>query len=92
MSWHLYILRCSDGSLYTGITNNVERRLSAHNGGKGSKAIHGRLPAAVVYRESFHSKGKALSREIEIKSWTRAGKLALIGGKTGAAETNSRRR
>ena len=92
MTWHLYILRCADGSLYTGITNNVERRLAAHNGKKGSRATRGRLPAAVVYSERFRSKGKALSREIEIKSWTRAGKLALIGGKTGATKENPRRR
>jgi putative endonuclease len=76
--WYLYILRCRDKSLYTGITTNIERRLREHNAKKGSRAIRGRLPAKVVYREKHRSHSKALSREATIKSWTRSEKLVLI--------------
>ena len=78
MGWLLYILRCEDGSLYTGVTVDLEKRLAKHNAGKGSKAVRGRLPVRVVYRENHKSRGTALSREAEIKSWPRAKKLGLI--------------
>jgi len=77
-NWFLYILKCGDDSLYTGITNNVEKRLEAHNSGKGAKYTRGRLPLEIVYKEVLASKSDALKREIEVKSLTRQEKERLI--------------
>jgi putative endonuclease len=77
MVWYVYLIRCADESLYTGITTDVERRLKEHNSGKGSKAVRGRLPARLVHREIFSSRAKALKREAEIKKWPRKKKLEL---------------
>lgn len=79
--WHLYILRCGDGSLYTGITTDVERRLEEHRSGKGAKYTRGRAPLELVYREACESHSHALKREYEIKSMKREKKEALICGK-----------
>ena len=78
---YTYILRCGDGTLYTGWTNDLERRLAAHNAGKGSKYTRSRLPVELVYHESFDTKEEAMRREWAIKQMTRAEKLALIGRK-----------
>jgi putative endonuclease len=77
-TWHVYILRCRDGSLYTGYTNDLDARLSAHNAGKGAKYTASRRPVQVVYTESAGSKSAAMRREIQIKRWTKAKKDALI--------------
>ena len=74
----VYILKCSDGSLYTGITNNPERRLKAHNAGTASKYTRVRRPVEFVYIEKAPDKSAALRREIEIKKLSRSEKLALI--------------
>lgn len=74
----VYILQCGDGSLYTGITNNLEKRLDAHESGKGAKYTRGRGPFTVVYTEDHDSKGEALKAEIAIKAMQRSEKLALI--------------
>ena len=76
--YYVYILRCADGTLYTGTTNDVEKRAAAHNAGRGAKYTKPRLPVAVVYREETGDKGAALRRELEIKRLTRAEKLDLI--------------
>lgn len=76
--WKLYILRCGDGSLYTGITNNLEKRLEAHRAGKGAKYTRGRGPLELVYREDCADHSAALKREIEIKALPREEKLKLI--------------
>lgn len=76
--WYLYILRCGDGSLYTGITTDVARRLDAHSSGKGAKYTRGRGPLTLVYRETCGSHGQALRRELEIKALSREEKLLLI--------------
>lgn len=76
--WWVYILRCRDGSLYTGITNNLPRRLAAHRLGKGSSYVRSRLPARLVYREPQGDRGAALRREMAIKRLQRAEKLALV--------------
>ena len=77
--WTVYILRCDDGSLYTGVTNNLERRLDEHRGSaRGAKYFHGRLPLEVVFAEGGHSRSSACRREAEIKKLPRHGKLALI--------------
>ncbi len=76
-TWLLYMLQCGDGTLYTGITDNLERRLSAHRTGKGAKYTRGRGPLALVYREECTSHSQALRREIEIKKLSRREKLQL---------------
>ena len=76
--WYLYILRCGDGTLYTGITTDVEKRLEAHRSGKGAKYTRGRGPLALRYRETLPDKGAALKREYAIKQLSRREKLALI--------------
>ena len=75
---YTYIVRCSDGTLYTGWTTNVERRVRKHNSGKGAKYTRSRLPVTVVWREAQPNKGAALRREAAIKRLRRADKLALI--------------
>ena len=78
MANYAYILECSDGTLYTGYTNNIEKRLSVHNSGKGAKYTRSRLPVRVVYFEEYETKQEAQRREYEIKQMTRAQKLSLI--------------
>ncbi len=83
MDWYVYMLRCGDGSLYTGCTNDLSRRLSSHRRGKGAKYTRSRLPVTLVYREEAGDKSAALRREAEIKRMDRAGKLSLICGDVG---------
>lgn len=73
-----YILQCSDGTLYTGWTNNMEKRLKAHNAGQGAKYTRGRTPVKLVYAEVHESRQEAMSREVQIKKLTRKEKEALI--------------
>ena len=75
----VYILRCADDSLYTGIAKDLEKRLGQHAHGKGAKYVASRLPFALAYQENAASKGEALRREAAIKRLTRKEKLALIG-------------
>ena len=77
-TWKLYILRCGDGSLYTGITTDVERRLETHRSGKGAKYTRGRGPLELVYREECGDHSAALKRELEIKKLPREEKEELI--------------
>ena len=77
-TWKLYILRCGDGSLYTGITTDVEKRLEAHRSGKGAKYTRGRGPLELVYREECGTHSDALKRELEIKALPRNEKIKLI--------------
>ena len=77
-TWYLYILECRDGTLYTGITDDIPRRLEQHNSGKGAKYTRGRGPVTLRYREACGSHGDALRREIQIKRLTRQEKLKLI--------------
>lgn len=78
MKWVVYILECSDASLYTGITNDLARRLEEHSTGKGAKYTKHRRPVTVRYTEHQATKGAALTREAAIKSLARLEKLALI--------------
>jgi len=80
-SWHVYVLRCRDGSLYTGYTNDLDTRLTAHNAGRGAKYTASRRPVKLVYAESAKSKSLAMQRELQIKGWTKAKKEALLSGK-----------
>lgn len=77
MSHHVYIVECSDGSLYTGYTTDVERRVAEHNAGTGAKYTRGRTPVELRHTETFDSKGAALSREHEIKGLSRSRKEQL---------------
>ena len=77
-SWKLYILRCCDGTLYTGITTDVDRRLKDHRTGKGAKYTRGRGPLELVYQEVCGDKSAALKREAEIKKLPRTEKMKLI--------------
>ncbi len=74
----IYVVCCADGTLYTGYARDPEKRTAAHNTGRGAKYTAGRRPVTLVYTESFSSRGKALTREWEIKRWSRADKVQLI--------------
>lgn len=80
--WILYILECRDGTLYTGITDNLERRLAAHHAGKGAKYTRGRGPFRLCYTEVCRDHSEALRREIQIKKMTREEKLDLINSQS----------
>ena len=81
ITWKLYILRCGDGTLYTGITTDVEKRLEAHRSGKGAKYTRGRGPLELVYSEECGDHSAALKRELEIKALTREEKQKLTGNR-----------
>ena len=77
--WHVYIVRCSDRRLYTGIARNVEARVSQHNAGNGARYTRTRLPVELVYREPARDRSAALKRECAIKRLRAAEKRRLIG-------------
>ncbi len=76
-SWKLYILECGDGSLYTGITTDVSRRLAAHRAGRGAKYTRGRGPLRLRYQEECDSHGQALRRELQVKHLSQKEKQEL---------------
>ena len=76
--YYVYLLRCGDGTLYAGFTNDLARRLAVHNAGRGAKYTRSRLPGELVYWENFPNKSSALKREYAIKRLSRAEKLSLI--------------
>jgi len=76
---YVYILECADGSLYTGYTTDVGRRVAEHNAGEGAKYTRGRTPVEVVHVEAFGTRSAAMSREYEIKQLSRAAKERLVG-------------
>jgi putative endonuclease len=78
VSWHVYIVRCADRTLYTGVAKDLPQRIAAHNDGRGAKYTRQRLPVKLVYFESAADRGAALRREWEIKSLPRAAKRALF--------------
>ncbi|PSQ15049.1 endonuclease [Halobacteriales archaeon QS_8_69_73] len=77
---HVYVLECADGSLYTGYTTDVERRVAEHDAGEGAKYTRGRTPVELVHTESFDSRSAATRREHEIKALSRAAKERLVAG------------
>lgn len=81
LNWTVYVLRCADGTLYTGITNDLERRMAEHVAGQGAKYTKGRGPLQLVYQEDHQGRGPASKREAEIKSLDRKAKLLLISTK-----------
>lgn len=78
MNWHVYIILCSDDTLYTGITTDLQRRFDQHASGRGAKYFRGRRPVRVAYTESGHTRSSAGRREAEIKTLARAEKCILI--------------
>jgi putative endonuclease len=77
--WFVYLLACSDGSLYTGITVDPERRCREHNAGRGAAYTRSRTPVRLVHQETAAGRSEALKRELEIKGWPRRRKLDLAG-------------
>ena len=80
MPYHVYMLKCSDQSYYIGMTSDIEKRLDAHNSGRGSSWTAKRRPVQLVFKEQHETKSKALKREQQLKGWSRAKKEALING------------
>jgi predicted GIY-YIG superfamily endonuclease len=80
--WIVYVLRCSDDSLYTGVTTDLKRRLEEHNSGSGAKYTRSRLPVSAEHVELGHDQSSALSREAEIKSMSKAKKEKLVNGQS----------
>jgi len=78
--YFVYILRCADGTLYTGSTNDVQAREETHNSGRGAKYTASRRPVRVVHTEAHETRSAALKREAQLKTWPRAQKEALIAG------------
>ena len=79
MSWYVYVVRCSDNSLYTGITTDIERRVSEHNNGKAAAAYtRSRRPVQLVYQEACQTRSEATKREIEIKQLSRVEKESFV--------------
>ena len=81
MNWLCYLLECADGTLYTGITNNLDKRLAAHNSGTASKYTRSRLPVHLVYTEPHPDRATASRREAALKKMSRASKLVLMANK-----------
>ena len=80
MKWFVYILRCGNGDLYTGITNNLERRFVQHQSGRGGWFTKTTQPVEFLYHEVYNSEDEAKQRETQLKGWSRKKKLALISG------------
>ena len=85
LNWTVYILGCADGTLYTGITNDLDRRMSEHESGQGAKYTKGRGPFQLVYSETCQGRGPASIRESQIKSLSREQKLKLVAGSRSAS-------
>ncbi len=85
---YTYMVRCADKSLYTGWTNDLKKRIAAHNAGKGAKYTKSRLPVELVYYETFATKQEAMSREWHLKKMTRAQKEMLVKEKSNRADKN----
>ena len=78
--WYVYIIKCADSNLYTGVTTDVPRRVKRHNSKKASKYTRVRTPVTLAYSEGCSTKSSALKREAQIKRWSKQKKLALISG------------
>jgi putative endonuclease len=78
MSWYVYVLLCSDKSLYTGSTNNLKVRFSSHKNGKGGRYTRSHKVIKLMYKEQVGTQSEALKREAEIKSWKRSDKIQLL--------------
>ena len=90
--YHVYILRCADGSLYVGSAQSLDGRVKAHNDGRGAAYTFKHHPVALVYSEKYRSRDEALTRERQVKRWARAKKEALIAGDLERLKHLSKRR
>lgn len=88
-SWYLYLLRCANGDLYTGITTDVERRLARHAGNRGARRLRGKGPLQLVYSHPVGDRSRALRLEYRVKQLSRAQKEALVAGKRPLPELES---
>jgi len=82
MDWFVYIIKCKDSRLYTGVTNDLARRIKQHNRGQGCRFTRFRTPVKLLHKEIYPSKEEALRREAEIKGWKKDRKLALLSAGT----------
>ena len=90
--WLVYAVRCRDGSIYTGITTDVARRIKTHNAGKGGAYTRSRKPVRLVFREAQSTRSSALKREAEIKGWSRTEKTKkLLKGRSGRSPAGTAR-
>lgn len=89
--WAVYVLECGDGSLYTGSSNDVGRRLATHASGKGARYTRSRLPVKLVFAEPVEDRSAALKREAALKKLSRSEKLALIGRRAKRVTAGGRR-
>ena len=78
MRWYVYMVKCADESVYTGISTDIERRIKQHNSKKGAKSLRGKLPVTLIHKEAYNSQPEAAKREREIKGWRREKKVFLI--------------
>ena len=90
--FHLYILRCANGTYYVGSTTDVPARIAAHNAGRGPRFTASRRPVTLAYAESFDTMAEARKREIQIKKWSRSKKEGLIAGNIKSLRHLSRQR
>lgn len=90
--WHVYLVRCSDGSIYTGITDNVEARLKKHNSGRGAKYTAQRRPVTLIHSEVQSDQGSAMKREAQIKRWPKKQKEALAMGDSSKVQPKQRKK
>jgi len=92
VAFHVYMLECSDGSIYTGHTDNLEPRLAAHNDGRCRGYTYRRRPVGLIFNQQFATRDEAFRAEREIKGWSRAKKQALVRSVWGQLQRLSRRR
>ena len=92
MAFHVYILRCSDGTFYVGHTTSVDERIAAHNAGEGPAYTRHRRPVELAHSESFDTSSAAVHRERQLKKWTRRKKEALINGDLEGLHNAARRK
>lgn len=86
---YVYVLECADGTLYTGYTTDVQRRVAEHDAGDGAKYTRGRTPVSLVHVESYDSRSAAMSREHEVKTYSRARKERLVDGDDPAVDADA---
>jgi putative endonuclease len=80
VQWHLYLVRCADGSLYTGITTDVERRLAAHRDNRGAKRLRGRSPLQLVFSQAVGDRARAMRVEYRVKALSKSDKECIVRG------------
>jgi predicted GIY-YIG superfamily endonuclease len=90
--WYVYMLKCQDGTIYTGVTDDIARRFKEHAQGKGGHYTNYNRPKEVLYKEPFEERSDAEQREQQIKRWSRAKKLALVGADKNALKNLSKSR